>query len=57
MNTTALNDDWNWLESKGRRYDRYDTNTAAGSVWVCGYCGMEDVDPDDHDEECEVVDG
>jgi hypothetical protein len=55
MNNAALNDDWNWLESK-RRYDRYATGPEH-SVWICGYCGEENVDPDEHDEDCEVVDG
>lgn len=50
------NPEWYWLETKGRRYDRYATGPE-DSLWICAYCGEEDVDPDEHDDECEVQDG
>lgn len=42
------------LESKGR-YDRYRTKNGE-SMWVCGDCGEEVHDFDEHDEECEIED-
>jgi hypothetical protein len=51
-----MDNDCYWLESKGRRYERWATD-AEHSVWICVYCDMEDVDPDEHDEDCEVIDG
>lgn len=38
------------LESRGK-YDRYPTEDGE-SVWVCGYCGEEDVDPYEDDHVC-----
>lgn len=49
-----MSEEWNLLESHGR-YDRYAISNE-DSVWVCSYCGHEDVDPDEHDDECEVID-